>query len=250
VLKVLDTWMRFHVTARIGGRPRGCPAASILWEEEPVQSCCCSETSGRTGYLSRGLGLIIALVSVMSGCKPSISSFSVTPRRICFGDTVSIRFKTSGQPRLTVVSRGGDPEDTTTYTLVAEKRKKLAFARQDVIRVRPGPPRDLLFIVTSAQNDSVQAFKTLSGDAWESSLRLKTLATAMGRPVRVRHAGREAVLGGDGTPSPVFTGLSFAGPWELAAALLPGESIGGPTPPPDRFRLSATVACEPGAVTP
>src|SRR5919112_3855472 len=93
---------------------------------------------GRSSSRSRQLGLMLALVSAMSGCKPSIDSFSVTPRRICVGDTVSIRFKTSGQPRLTVVSRGGDPEDTTTYTLIAEKRKKLAFARQDVIRVRPG----------------------------------------------------------------------------------------------------------------
>jgi len=187
---------------------------------------------------------------LLAACKPSISSFSVTPRRICLGDTVSIRFKTKGQPRLMVVSRGGDPEDTTTYTLIAEKRKKLAFARQDVIRVSPGRPRDLLFIVTAARNDSVQALKTLSGDAWESSLRLNTLTSTMGRPVRVRHAGREAVLGGDGSPTSTFSGLSFAGPWELAAALLPDESIGGATPPPDRFRLSATLACESGPATP
>jgi len=196
------------------------------------------------------LVLMLALVSGMSGCKPSIDSFSVTPRRICLGDTVSIRFKTSGDPRLTVVSHGGDPEDTTTYTLISEKRKKLAFARQDVIRVRPGRPRDLLFVVTGAGNDSVHAVKTLSGDAWESSLRLKTLATTLRRPVRIRHAGREAVLEGEGTPSAAFSGLVFAGPWELAAALLPGESIGGVSAPPDRFRLTATVACEPGPATP
>jgi hypothetical protein len=204
----------------------------------------------RSSSQTRQLGLMLALVSAMSGCRPSIDSFSVTPRRICVGDTVNIRFKTSGQPRLTVVSRGGDPEDTTTYTLVSEKRKKLAFARQDVIRVRPGRPRDLLFMVTAARNDSVQAAKTLSGDAWESSLRLKTLATTMGRPVRIRHADREAVLVGNGTPSAAFTGLAFAGPWELAAPLLPGESIGGASPPPDRFRLTATVACEAGPATP
>jgi len=187
---------------------------------------------------------------LLGGCKPSISTFSVTPRRICPGDTISVRFKTSGQPRLTVVSHGGDTEDTTTYTLIAEKRKKLAFARQDVIRVRPGRPRDLLFMVTAARNDSVHALKTLSGAAWESSLRLNTLSSTTGRPIRVRHTGREAILGGDGTPSPAFTGLAFAGEWELAAALLPGESIGGATPPPDRFRLSAMVACEAGAPTP
>ena len=185
------------------------------------------------------------------GCsKPSISSFSVTPRRICVGDTVSIRFKTKGEPRLTVVSRGGDPEDTTTYTLIAEKRNKRAFARQDVVRVRPGRPRDLLFMVTAARNDSIQALKTLTGDAWESSLRLNTLTTTPGRPVRVRHADREAILGGDGSPSAAFSGMAFAGPWELAAALLPGESIGGATSPPDRFRLSATVACTSEPATP
>jgi hypothetical protein len=199
----------------------------------------------------RYLLLVFSIPLLILGCsKPSISSFSVTPRRICIGDTVSIQFKTSGEPRLTVVSRGGDPEDTTTYTLIAEKRKKVAFARQDVVRVRPGRPRDLLFMVTSGGHDSVQATKTLSGDAWESSLRLNTLATTSGRPVRVRHADREAILGGDSTPSSVFSGLAFSGPWELAAALLPGESIGGATPPPDRFRLSATVACTSEPATP
>ena len=198
----------------------------------------------------RYLWLIVPIPLLLGGCKPGISSFSVTPRRICPGDTVSVRFKTSGQPRLTVVSRGGDTEDTTTYTLIAEKRQKQAFARQDVIRVRPGRPRDLLFMVTAARNDSVHARKTLTGDAWESSLRVNTLSSITGRPIWIRHAGREAVLGGDGTPSPAFTGLAFAGEWELAAALLPGESIGGATPPPDRFRLSAMVACEAGAPTP
>jgi hypothetical protein len=198
----------------------------------------------------RYLWLVVPIPLLLGGCQPSISSFSVTPRRICPGDTVSVRFKTSGQPRLTVVSHGGDAEDTTSYTLIAEKRKKLAFARQDVIRVRPGQPRDLLFMVTAARNDSVHALKTLSGDAWESSLRLNALSSTIGRPIWVRHAGREAVLGGDGTPSRAFTGLAFAGEWELAAALLPGESTGGGTPPPDRFRLSATVACEAGAPTP
>jgi hypothetical protein len=182
----------------------------------------------------------------MSGCKPSISSFSVTPRRICPGDTVDIRFKAKGEPRLSVVSRGSEAEDTTTYTLMVEKRKKLAFARQDVVRVRAGRPRDLLFMVTRAANDSVEAVDTLSGSNWESSLRVNTLATNQGRPVRVRHGGREATLEGNGSPSSAFTGLTFAGPWELAAALLPGESVGGATPPPERFRLSATVACDAG----
>ena len=163
----------------------------------------------------RYLLLVVQLSWLIIGCKPSISSFSVTPRRVCPGDTVSIRFKASGEPRLTVVSRGGDPEDTTTYTLVAEKRKKLAFARQDVIRVRPGRPRDLLFMVTSAGNDSIQAMETLSGDAWESSLRLNTLASAIGRPLRVRHAGRDTILEGDGTPSPAFRAwrLPGSGSW-------------------------------------
>jgi hypothetical protein len=199
----------------------------------------------------RYLLLVFSMPLLILGCsKPSISSFSVTPRRICLGDTVSIRFKTKGEPRLTVVSRGGDPEDTTTYTLIAEKRNKRAFARQDVVRVRPGRPRDLLFMVTSARNDSIQALKTLSGDAWESSLRLNTIAATTGREVRVRHADREAILGGDGSPSAAFSGMTFAGPWELAAALLPGESIGGTTPPPDRFRLSASVACTSESATP
>jgi hypothetical protein len=221
------------------------------WDEQAASRLGTIVGRAEEEVIVRYLWFVVSMPLLLLGsCQPSISSFSVTPRRICLGDTVSIRFKTKGQPRLTAVSRGGDPEDTTTYTLIAEKRKKLAFARQDVIRVRPGRPRDLLFMVTAARNDSVQAFQTLSGDAWESSLRLNTLATSMGRPVRVHHAGREAVLGGDGSRSATFNGLPFAGPWELATALLPGESIGGATPPPDRFRLSATVACESGPATP
>lgn len=192
----------------------------------------------------------IPLAIMVGGCKPSISSFAVTPRRICVGDTVNLHFETSGTPRLTVVTRGTDPEDTTTYTLIAEKRGKMAFARQDVIRVRPGPLRELLFMITAAQDDSLHAVKTLGADTWDSSLRLNTLSARTRRPIRVRHGGREAILKGNGSPSGAFAGVVFSGRWELDAALVPGESIGGAQPPPDRIRLGATVACGSGEVAP
>jgi hypothetical protein len=177
-------------------------------------------------------------------CSPTINEFTVWPRRICPDDTVHVAFDVSGKANLSVVTRSGSSADTITYTLVAERNGKTAFARQDVIRWLSPPSKELVFMTVPLGRDSVQAIDTLSAETWQSGLAIGSMASQLGRAITVIHAGIAVVIPGDGSPSMAFDGTPIYGAWELRAPLLPGEVMGDPAhPPPDRLRLGTTLMC-------
>ena len=177
-------------------------------------------------------------------CSPAINEFTVWPRRICPDDTVHVAFDVSGKANLSMVTRSGSSADTITYTLVAERNGKTAFARQDVIRWLAPPSKELVFMTVPLGRDSVKAIDTLSAETWQSGLALESVALQPGRAITVIHAGIVVVIPGDGSPTTAFDGAPIYGAWELRAPLLPGEVMGDPAhPPPDRLRLGTTLMC-------
>lgn len=188
------------------------------------------------------VALIAGLVPV--ACSPTINEFTVWPRRACPDDTVHIAFDVNGQARLSMVTRSGAAADTITYTLVAERNGKTAFARQDVIRWLSPPSKELVFMTVPLGRDSLKAIDTLSAETWQSGLALGGVTSQTGRSITVIHAGRAVIVPGDGSPSTGFNGAPVYGAWELRAPLLPGEVMGDPAhSPPDRLRLGTTLVC-------
>jgi hypothetical protein len=159
-------------------------------------------------------------------CGPKIDRFDVAPLRMCVGDSISVAYAVRGDPQLAVSRRGGPPEDTTTYTLTVSRRGKVAFARKDVIAFWPDRGIVLSFDAHRASPDSIGSVDTLSAQRWSPSLRLLNLSSRSGRAIRVTHGGRTVVLPADSSASEGLRGVAAAGPWELRAAILPGETVG------------------------
>ena len=192
----------------------------------------------------RFVAVVIIAGLVPVACSPKINEFTVWPRRVCPDDTVHVSFDLTGQARLSIVTRGGTAADTITYTLIAERNGKTAFARQDVIRWLSPPSKELVFMTIPLGTDSLKAIDTLSTETWQSGLVLGSVASQTGRAITLIHAGRVVVIPGDGSPSSAFDGAPIYGAWELRAPLLPGEAMGDPAhAPPDRLRLGTTLVC-------
>ncbi len=189
-----------------------------------------------------GTGCTLALIAA---CGPKIERFDVEPLRMCVGESVIVAYAVRGVPQLAVSRRGGPPADTTTYTLTATRRGKVAFASKDVIAFWPDGGTELAFDAQLAGLDSIASAETLSADRWSTSLRLLSASSLSGRAIRVTHGGRTVILPADGSASQGVGGLSVAGPWELRAPILPGETVGDsahapPTALSLRIRLCGT----------
>lgn len=169
---------------------------------------------------------------ILAACGPKIQRFEVVPVRMCLGESVVVAYAVRGAPQLVVQRRGGPPTDTTTYTLTVTRRGKVAFARKDVIVFWPASGTVLAFDTRLAGPDSLASTDTLSAERWGPSLRLVSASSLSGRVIRVTHGGRTVVLPADGSASDAVRGVPVAGPWELSAPLLPGESVGSAISPP------------------
>jgi hypothetical protein len=195
-------------------------------------------------FAHRLAGLAVACLVALPACKPKIAQFDVSPLRACRGDTVAIGFKVRGTPSLLVTRRGDSLPDTTTYTIVARRRGKEAYARKDVITMPTQAARQLSFDVKTVAHDSLYATETLSPDVWKGTVRVRGLSSLSARPIEVRHGGKAAVVAAGSPPSEAFSGLTVDGPWELAAPIVSGEVVGGNHPPPTRLRLLVALGCD------
>ena len=195
------------------------------------------------GWFSLRVGVAAACLTALFACKPKIAQFDVSPLRACLGDTVAIGFKVSGTPSLLVTRRGDSLPDTTTYTIVARRRGKEAYARKDVITLPLAADKALGFDVKTVTRDSLFASAALSPDVWKATVRIGGLISQSERPIEVKHGGRTAVVSAGAPRSDAFSGLTVDGSWELAAAILTGEVVGGSHPPPTRLRLLLALSC-------
>ena len=183
--------------------------------------------------------------SSLGACGPKISEFSVTPRRICAGDTVRLTFKTRGAPHLLAVRHGTAVADTTSYVLVSEARGKQAYSPMDVVTFSPSARPTLAFDTGPLGQDSLIARDTLSPDTWPTVLRLDDVFADSGRAIVVRHGGAEAVVHPEEEGNPTWQGQAVSGHGSCAAALAPGEVIGDPAhAPPPHLSLTLGLACD------
>ena len=190
---------------------------------------------------SRALAGIISLL--LLACGPKIQEFSVAPRHVCSGDTVTVTFKTRGTPHLTTTDFDSATVRRTRYTIVAEKGGKQAFSQMDVYTYSPDAVPVLAFDTDMLGSDSLVARETLPAASWPDLLQVERVVVDSGRPLRVMHGGTGAVVapGGGGSD---WAGLPVGGEWEVHAALLPGEIPGNPAHhPPAHLELSVTLRC-------
>jgi hypothetical protein len=187
-------------------------------------------------------GLTIPLVA--AACGPKIISFDVQPRRVCAGDTVHISWKVRGTPRLLAVRRTEDSVDIIRYTIVSESHGKEARSSMDVITFTPALPTVLVAETDMLGKDSLVARDSARAAVWQALVQVGDVVSDSGRTLRVRHGGREGMIGPGREPSAVWRGLPVSGVWELFSGLKPGEVPGNPAHhPPLHLFLRVGMVC-------
>jgi hypothetical protein len=195
--------------------------------------------------LNRLLAGYLGLPLLLGACGPKIKAFNVEPRRICAGDTVSITFKTRGQPRLLAVRRVGIVPETTRYIILAEAHgKKPAFLTADVVTLSPDSSLALSFPTDLLGEDSLIAVDTVSAEAWPDQVRLDEIVGDSVRALVVSHADTEALVAAGGQGNASWRGRPVSGRWEVRSGLLPGEMPGNPAhAPPGHLNLRIRLRC-------
>lgn len=80
---------------------------------------------------------------------------------------------------------------------------------------------------------------------WKRGISIGTVSACDHRALVVSHAGKQAALAADGTPSPALEGTPLGGQWELRSALTATEQR-VPSARPKRLALVATLRCTNG----
>lgn len=185
-------------------------------------------------------------------------AFEVTPRRICKGETVQVRWSEAEDrgallTEPTIEGRGAVGEegslrpslrDSTLFRMLAIAGDDTTRSIQEVAVFNDGQRNPIVFSLRAVGDSEIGASETLRADVWSPKVRIGTLASHAGRRVTVRHAGREAVLAADSTPSKSFRGVPIRGGWRVRAPVLPGEELGhAEKAPPTRLHLMARIVC-------
>jgi hypothetical protein len=187
-----------------------------------------------------GVGVSLLLV----GCDPKIIDFDVQPRRVCAGDTVHTHWKVRGTPHLLADRLTVDSVDLIRYTIVAESHSKKASRAIDVITFTPGAPKILVAETVMQGTDSLVGRDSASAAVWHSLVQVGEVRSDSGRALRVRHGGREGVVGPGREASAVWRGLSVSGVWELRSGLKAREVPGNRARhPPRQLFLRVSLAC-------
>lgn len=194
---------------------------------------------------------------LMTACgAPSIQSFSAEPRRVCEGDTVMVHWQASGEVRLTTdpeMQIAGSVASTDTVRVAMDERTEFRldvvggedYARQEVLVVTSGQVDTLALRTSPAGDTALVAHDSIPPKKWEDLLRIGTIASLSGRPLTVRHRGREVTLAADTTPSNALQGLKYGGQWKVHAPLVGDERMGDPdNPPPEQFLLLVRHQCQ------
>lgn len=215
----------------------------------------------RRFYLCLAALLIVPLGLLLLpeiGAAQEDLTFEVTPRRICKGETVQVRWseaKDRGvlltEPRLEGMGAVGEEgslrpplRDTTLFRMLAIAGDDTTRSIQEVAVFNDGQRKPIVFSLRALGDSAIGASETLRADVWSSKVRIGMLASHAGRRVTVRHAGREAMLATDSTPSNSFRGVPLRGDWHVRAPVLPDEELGHTEKaPPARLHLIATIVC-------
>lgn len=200
--------------------------------------------------------LLPVALGVLACGSAEIESFTAEPRRVCAGDTVEVRWQSTGEARLTSdpalpAADVTAPSDTLHIALEERTLFRLSavdgqdYAEQEVV-VYAGERQDTLAGSTSAVGDSaLTASFEIPEDVWADILRIKGARSLSDRPLTVRHEGREAIILSDTMASGALRGMTVGGNWKLQAPLVEGEVMGDPdNPPPAQLLLLVNLECQ------
>lgn len=214
---------------------------------------CKSQDQART--LTCFLLLPVAL-GVLACGSTEIESFTAEPRRACAGDTVEVRWQSTGDVRLTSdptlpAADVTAPSDTLQIALEERTLFRLSavdgqdFAEQEVV-IYAGERQDTLAGSTAPVGDSALVARfEVPEEVWTDILRIRSARSLSDRPLTVRHDGREAVIPADTMASGTLEGMTVGGNWELRAPLVAGEVMGNPdNPPPSQLLLLVNLECQ------
>ena len=195
---------------------------------------------GRVRITAWGAGVCLLL----AGCDPEIYAFEVQPTRACAGDSVHISWKVRGTPHLVTLRRSDDSGDIIRYTLIAESRGKQASRAVEVLTYIPGVPALMVGGADILGKDSLVARDSARTAPWHSLVRVGDVVSDSGRALRVRHGGREGLIGPGRQASQVWRGQPVGGVWEMFSGLERGEVIGHPKRhPPASLSLKVGLEC-------
>jgi len=192
-------------------------------------------------------------------CSPEVVSYQALPRRLCPGGSTLLRWSVKGnatlsaEPALPGVGpvRSADsarfrPTEITTFTITAERFGKSAFARQEVSILDSSRLSTIGAMTAALGVESLQTIARLDSTVWDARMQVVEVFGRSGRPLVVRHGGRQALLAGDASGSVALRGTGIVGDWTIHAPLGPGEVIGDSThAPPDRLHLAVRFTCAP-----
>lgn len=197
------------------------------------------------------------LLVVATACAPKIQDFSVTPRRVCAGDTVAVSWRASGSvtlvtnPRLVLpahLATSGSlhvaVQDTTSFMVVASRGSKADSARQDVAVLSPANEKVLAFRMKPLGDTALTAADSAPAGQWDDVLVIETVRSLAGRALHVEHGGRSTELAADSTASEALRGLSVQGAWTITAPLVGEEKINDPAHRwPAHLHLGLQLTC-------
>lgn len=161
------------------------------------------------------------------GCSPSIHSFNVSPLTISEKDSIRVDYKVRGKPVLLIHEQKAplQNENSTRYlelTLIAQKGNK--EKKQMVqVSVLPDEGQDFIDFPCRLVQDTLIAAGEKSVARWGHLYVIKTISSASGRSLTVRHDGKIGSLDAEGTPSSTFRGSPLEGTWELRYYLKQAE---------------------------
>lgn len=192
-----------------------------------------------------------------AACAPKIHDFSVTPRRVCTGDTVTVAWKASGDARLVtqpeLPAAGGlassgslrvPVRDTTSFMLVVRRGSRADSVRQDVAVLSPADEKVLAFRMAPLGDTALTSTETPPEGQWDGVLVVEAVRSLGGRPIHVEHRDRTADLPADSTPSHALRGLPVQGAWTITAPLVGDEAISDPAHRwPAHLHLGLQLAC-------
>ena len=184
---------------------------------------------------------LVPVLALLVSCSPKIASFTALPKSICEDDAFTMRWKTRGDPNLTVslhrAAEGaqGVP-DTLVMVLTAGTKQDPPTRTEDVL-VYPSSFTSQLFFETTTEGAKVHAVDEANPGKWPANFVVDSVASASGIAIVVHHAGAEASVDAAGTPSSSLAGLPILGEWELEAEVPSGEE------PPEVLVLNITATC-------
>jgi hypothetical protein len=197
------------------------------------------------------------LALLFSSCTPKIQAYSVTPRRVCAGDSVTLAWQASGDvtlvtdPSVAVPAKLANSgslrlavQDTTSFMIVARRGSRADSARQDVAVLSPKNEKILAFRMQPLGDTALTSTETPPAGQWDSILVIESVRALDGRALHVEHAGQTAALAADSTPSAALRGLPVQGAWTITTPLLDDERIDDPQHRwPAHLRVGLRLAC-------